>query len=154
MIVDPVMIATSGARLLRTSAVRAMLRLMIPMADLVTPNLDEAEVLLGWKIDSEEGVRAAAREIHDQFGCAALVKGGHLKKAKDAVDFYYDGSKELMLSAPYVRGVSTHGTGCTYSAAITAYLAEGADLKRRDGKSLLHRRTGRKRTIQTKSEGQ
>ena len=128
MIVDPVMIATSGARLLRTSAVRAMLRLMIPMADLVTPNLDEAEVLLGWKIDSEEGVRAAAREIHDQFGCAALVKGGHLKKAKDAVDFYYDGSKELMLSAPFVRGVSTHGTGCTYSAAIAGYLALGLAL--------------------------
>jgi hydroxymethylpyrimidine kinase/phosphomethylpyrimidine kinase len=80
------------------------------------------------KIHDEEGLRSAARAIVARFGCAALVKGGHLKGAREAVDIFYDGETELLLSAPFVRGVSTHGTGCTYSAAIVAFLARGEQL--------------------------
>jgi hydroxymethylpyrimidine/phosphomethylpyrimidine kinase len=75
-----------------------------------------------------EDLRAAAREIHRRFGCAALVKGGHLRGMKEAVDIFYNGESELLLSAPFVRGVNTHGTGCTYSAAVTGGLASGREL--------------------------
>jgi hydroxymethylpyrimidine/phosphomethylpyrimidine kinase len=127
LIIDPVMISTSGALLLETSAVTA-LEALIERADLVTPNLHEAEHLLGRKIADVEALRAAAREFHERFGCAALMKGGHLTGVNSAIDFYYDGSTELMLEAPFVRNVSTHGTGCTYSAAIAGYCALGFKL--------------------------
>ena len=127
LIVDPVMISTSGARLLKTSAVRAIEEELLPLATLVTPNLDEAEVLVGKNISSLNDLRAAAQEIHHRFGCAALVKGGHLQ-GEHAVDFFYDGKTEMALRAKFVKGVSMHGSGCTYSAAITGYLARGNDL--------------------------
>ncbi len=73
-------------------------------------------------------MRQAAREIHSRFGCAVLVKGGHLKNCREAIDIFFDGKTELLLSAPFVKGVSTHGTGCTYSAAICAALALGHSL--------------------------
>lgn len=130
LIVDPVMVATSGARLLKPAALRAMQENLIPLAALVTPNLDEAEILLGRRLKSVEDLRAAARTIHQRFQCAALVKGGHLRGLREAVDIFFDGKTELLLSAPFVRGVSTHGTGCTYSAAIAAYCALGHDLPR------------------------
>jgi hydroxymethylpyrimidine/phosphomethylpyrimidine kinase len=130
LVVDPVMVATSGARLLKPAALRALQTELIPLATLVTPNLDEAEILVGAKLNSVEDLRAAARTIHQRFHCAALVKGGHLRGLRDAVDIFFDGKTELFLSAPFVRGVSTHGTGCTYSAAIAAYLALGHDLPR------------------------
>jgi len=75
-------------------------------------------------------LRAAARTVHAHFGCAVLVKGGHLRGLKEAVDIFYDGKEELLLSAPFIRGVSTHGTGCTYSAAIAGQLARGRTLSR------------------------
>jgi hydroxymethylpyrimidine/phosphomethylpyrimidine kinase len=103
---------------------------LLPLATLVTPNLDETEVLTGCKIVSVENMRVAAREIHARFGCAALVKGGHLRGLCDAVDIFFDGRMELLLSAPFIKGVSTHGTGCTYSAAIVAALASNPDLPR------------------------
>lgn len=127
LVVDPVMVATSGAVLLKPGAIRSLTRLLLPLADLVTPNLDEAEILIGRKIPDVESLRMAGREIFEKFGCAALVKGGHLK-GNEAVDFYFDGEVELMLTAPFVKGVSTHGTGCTYSAAITGHLAHGYPL--------------------------
>lgn len=128
LVVDPVMIATSGARLLQSAAVKRLQRELLPLAALVTPNREEAELLTGLSVRDEEGLRAAARVLHGRFGCAALVKGGHLRGAREAVDVFFDGRTELMLSAPFVRGVSTHGTGCTYSAAITARLARGESL--------------------------
>ncbi len=128
LVVDPVMVATSGARLLKPSAIRTMLDELLPLAAVVTPNLDEAEILVGHPVRTIEALRSAAGEIHGRFGCAALVKGGHLSDGREAVDFFYDGRTELMLSAPFVRGVSTHGTGCTYSAAIAAHLALGHNL--------------------------
>ena len=128
LVVDPVMVATSGARLLKPSAIDLLKRELLPLATLVTPNLDEAEILVGEKLRSVEDLRAAARVLHGRFGCAALVKGGHLRGLKEAVDIFYDGKEELLLSAPFVRGVSTHGTGCTYSAAVAGWLARGCSL--------------------------
>jgi hydroxymethylpyrimidine/phosphomethylpyrimidine kinase len=128
LVVDPVMVATSGARLLKPSAIAVIKRELLPLATLVTPNLDEAEILVGRKLAEVEDLRWAAREIHSRFGCAALVKGGHLRGLAEAVDVFYDGRDELLLTAPFVKGVSTHGTGCTYSAAITAGLACGLKL--------------------------
>ncbi len=128
LVVDPVMIATSGARLLQTPALKIMQRELLPLAALVTPNLGEAALLAGRELRSIEDMRFAAREIHRRFRCAALVKGGHLRGYREAADIFYDGGNELLLTAPFIRGVRTHGTGCTYSAAITAGLARGLAL--------------------------
>lgn len=128
LIVDPVMVATSGAVLLKPGAIRLLKQGLLPLATLITPNLDEAEILVGGKLKSLADLEAAAREIHGAFGCAALVKGGHLRSLPAATDVFFDGRKMLRLVAPFVKGVSTHGTGCTYSAAITAFLARGESL--------------------------
>ncbi len=128
LVLDPVMISTSGARLLEPAAEKILKEKLLPLAALVTPNLDEAEILAGQKILAPEDLRSAAREIHSRFGCAVLVKGGHLKNCRVALDVFFDGETELLLSAPFVKGISTHGTGCTYSAAIGAALALGHDL--------------------------
>jgi hydroxymethylpyrimidine/phosphomethylpyrimidine kinase len=128
LIVDPVMVATSGARLLRPSAILALEQELLPLATLVTPNLDEAEILTGTPMREPEDLRAAARLIHRHFGCAALVKGGHLPECAEAIDVFFDGATELLLKAPFLKGHSTHGTGCTYSAAIAAFSALGHDL--------------------------
>lgn len=128
LVVDPVMVSTSGAQLLKPVAVKALCGRLLPLATLITPNLDEAEILVGEKLTSVPDLRAAARVLHGRFGSAALVKGGHLRGLKEAVDIFYDGRQELLLRAPFIRGVSTHGTGCTYSAAIAGYLARGCAL--------------------------
>jgi hydroxymethylpyrimidine kinase/phosphomethylpyrimidine kinase len=128
LVVDPVMISTSGARLLEPVAIQILRSELLPLATLITPNLHEAEVLVGSRLSSIEDLRRAAKKLHGLFGSAALVKGGHLRGLKQAVDIFYDGKDELLLSAAFVRGVCTHGTGCTYSAAITGYLAIGLPL--------------------------
>lgn len=127
-VIDPVMVATSGARLLKPSAVRRLCDGLLPGATIVTPNLDEAEILVGRKLESIEAMRGAAREMAQRWGCAALVKGGHLKGLREAVDVYFDGATELLLSANRIPRVKTHGTGCTYAALITAGLGLGWDL--------------------------
>ena len=130
LVVDPVMVSTSGTRLLVPAAEKVLGATLLPLATLLTPNLAEAEILAGQKIREPEDLRSAARKIFSRFGCAVLAKGGHLSGCREALDIFYDGQSELMLSAPFVRGLSTHGTGCTYSAAITAALALGCDLPR------------------------
>jgi hydroxymethylpyrimidine/phosphomethylpyrimidine kinase len=130
LVVDPVLVSTSGAKLLETAAMKILTQKLLPLAALVTPNLAEAGILSGQKISSVEEMRAAAKKIHSRFGCAVLLKGGHLKNSHEATDIFFDGKNELLLSAPFVRGVRTHGTGCTYSAAICAALALGHDLPR------------------------
>lgn len=130
LVVDPVMVATSGARLLRPDAVRALTGQIFPLAALVTPNVPEAEALLGMRIRAPEDLRAAARRLHARFGCAALVKGGHLRGGRESIDILFDGAAEWLLSSPRVPGVKTHGTGCTFSAAIAAHLAHGEKLPR------------------------
>jgi hydroxymethylpyrimidine/phosphomethylpyrimidine kinase len=128
LVVDPVMVSTSGARLLEPAAIQVLCRQLLPLATLVTPNLSEAEILLDVRLSSVEDLRQAAKKLYHRFGTAALVKGGHLRGLNEAVDIFYDGSEELLLSAPFVRGLHTHGTGCAYSAAIAAYLAAGLPL--------------------------
>lgn len=128
LVVDPVMVATSGASLLKPSARKILQKELLPLAALVTPNLDETEVLTGKKPASVEEMREAAREIFQRFGCAALVKGGHLRGAREATDVFFDGKRELLPTSPFTRGVRLHGTGCTYSAAIAAHLALGHPL--------------------------
>jgi hydroxymethylpyrimidine/phosphomethylpyrimidine kinase len=128
LVVDPVMVATSGAKLLKPEAIRILCDQLIPRALVVTPNLDEAEILTGRKLKSLDAVREAARQIHATHGCAVLLKGGHLADRTHAIDILFDGRTETQLEAPYARGVTTHGTGCTYSAAIAAELAKGSPL--------------------------
>lgn len=130
LVVDPVMIATSGANLLARAAIRALTEELVPRATLITPNVPEAESLLGMRIREPEDLRHAARALHERFGCAALVKGGHLHSAAEAIDLFHDGRDELLLCAPRIHGVNNHGTGCTYAAAITAHLARGEELPR------------------------
>jgi hydroxymethylpyrimidine/phosphomethylpyrimidine kinase len=128
LVVDPVMISTSGARLLAPPALDVLCRRLLPLATLITPNLSEAEVLTGTQLSSVQDLRAAAKQLYRRFDVAVLVKGGHLKGLREATDIFYDGNEELLLRAPFVRGIRTHGTGCAYSAAITAYLAAGVPL--------------------------
>jgi hydroxymethylpyrimidine/phosphomethylpyrimidine kinase len=149
LVVDPVMVATSGARLLKPEAIKVLCDRMLPLATLVTPNLQEAEILTRQTITSVEDLRAAARALHERFGCAALVKGGHLRGLKEAVDIFNDGKEELLLSSPFIRGLHTHGTGCTYSASITGYLARGLPLAQavRRGKDYITQAIARSETI-------
>ena len=128
LVVDPVMISTSGARLLQPAAVAVLKKELLPLAAVVTPNLPETEMLLGRTLKSLEDLRDAAKELHARFGCAALVKGGHLRGGREAADIFFDGCTELLLTAPFIPGLRTHGTGCTYAAAITAHLALGRRL--------------------------
>ena len=128
LIVDPVMVATSGRRLLEKNAIRALKDLMGEHADLVTPNLDEAEILAERKIRSESQMETAAHLISQRFSCAVLLKGGHLEDRRRASDFLWNGRQGLWLRSARVHGIRTHGTGCVYSAAITANLASGRSL--------------------------
>lgn len=129
LVVDPVMVATSGAVLLKPSAIRALKERLLPRAVLITPNLDEAQLLVGRKLRTLEDLLEAAESLHATFGAAALVKGGHLDLQGEAVDVLFDGKRFTVLKTRRIKGVTTHGTGCTYSAAITAYLARGAKLE-------------------------
>jgi len=129
LVVDPVMISNSGTRLLRGTALSRLKDEIFPLATVLTPNLSEAELLAGGRIRSVPDLREAARKIQSEFGCAVVVKGGHLRGAREAVDVFRDRTEELILRAPFVRGVRTHGTGCTFSAAIAGYLALGRSLR-------------------------
>ncbi len=127
LVVDPVMVAKSGDRLLRDDAVTVLRDLLLPLAAVVTPNLPEAEVLAGFAIDSDEDVRRAAKEIVGLGARAVVVKGGH-REAAEAVDVLYDSNTFHDYSAPRIDTTSTHGTGCTFASAIAAYLARGEPL--------------------------
>jgi hydroxymethylpyrimidine/phosphomethylpyrimidine kinase len=127
-VMDPVMLATSGAPLLAEDAMEALSKKLLPLATLVTPNLPEAERLLGRSITTPEEQQDATRALADLFGCAVLVKGGH-GTGMCAEDILFDGEKLSLLSSPRLeQPLSTHGTGCSLSAAITASLACGNDL--------------------------
>jgi hydroxymethylpyrimidine kinase/phosphomethylpyrimidine kinase len=127
LVVDPVLVATSGARLLKSPALKVLVEKLLPLATLITPNLSEAEILGRRQISTLEDMDDAARRIHSEFGCAVLVKGGHLRGGQ-ATDIFYNGKRRLTLSERFVAGIRTHGTGCVYSAAICAALALGQDL--------------------------
>lgn len=126
LVVDPVMVSKHGAPLLRKNAVRVFIQKLLPHAALVTPNLCEAGVLSGIRVRDIESMERAARIIAGSGAGAVLVKGGHLKG--EALDLFYQAGRFRVLRASRVRTRHTHGTGCTYSAAITAELARGEDL--------------------------
>ncbi len=145
LVVDPVLVSTSGARLLQPSALKILTGKLLPLATVVTPNLPEAEVLSGQKISSLEEMSVAAKKIHSDFGCAVLIKGGHLPDRKQATDIFFDGQVSLILRASFVKGIRTHGTGCVYSAAICAALAQEKNLTQavKTGKEFVTRAISR-----------
>ncbi|MEM2005615.1 MAG: bifunctional hydroxymethylpyrimidine kinase/phosphomethylpyrimidine kinase [Zestosphaera sp.] len=128
LVVDPVMIAKSGARLLREDAVEALKREILPLAKVVTPNVPEAEHLTGIRVESIEDSKLVARRIVEDFGCeAVVVKGGHLGD-EESVDVLYWRGGHYILRGPRISTGCTHGTGCTFSAAIAAELAKGSNI--------------------------
>jgi hydroxymethylpyrimidine/phosphomethylpyrimidine kinase len=129
LVIDPVMIATSGDALLEPEAIAIYERQLFPLATLITPNLDEASRLLGEKISDVASMRRAARTLAKKYHTSVLLKGGHLRGPR-AVDVLSDGDTVHEFFAAFISNVKTHGTGCTYSAAITAELARGAELPR------------------------
>ena len=126
LVVDPVMVAKGGDRLLDRGAEEAYVRALFPVATLVTPNLPEAEVLLGRRIASVLEMKAAATELRKRGARAVVIKGGHLEGP--ATDVFADETRVLVIEAPRIATANTHGTGCTFSAAIAARLALGQEL--------------------------
>lgn len=124
LVVDPVMVAASGARLLRDDAVAALCEALIPHARVITPNLHEAEILCGHPIETVEQLTRAAREIGERFDVACVAKGGYLS-GLEVVDVLYDAGEEFQFSGPRILCPSTHGAGCAFSAALTTFLARG-----------------------------
>jgi hydroxymethylpyrimidine/phosphomethylpyrimidine kinase len=123
LVVDPVMVAKGGAPLLRPDAVEILQTKLLPLAEVVTPNLPEAEVLVKQRIETIEDMRRAAQTIHELGPQHVVIKGGH--RAAEPVDVYFDGTHFHELSAERIETPHTHGTGCTFSAAITALIARG-----------------------------
>lgn len=126
IVVDPVMVATSGSKLINDEAIKALKEKLLPMACVVTPNIPEAEVLSGMEVKTEEDMIAAARRISKTYHCAVLCKGGH--KLNDANDLLYRGDTYKWFYGKRIDNPNTHGTGCTLSSAIAANLAKGFDL--------------------------
>ncbi len=127
IVVDPVMIATSGARLISGDAVEMLKNKLLPIAAVVTPNIPEAEVLSEMKISDKADMEAAARLIFENYGCSVLLKGGH--SISDASDLLCTDGKLIWFSGMRIDNPNTHGTGCTLSSAIASNLAKGLDLK-------------------------
>ena len=125
LVVDPVMVATSGHALLEAAGVRAYQEQLFALATLVTPNLDEVCTLIGRPVSTLAQMRAAGDELVARYNTAFLLKGGHLRGQEAAVDLLFFEGQVFEYSAPFIAGVSTHGTGCTYSAAIVAGLGRG-----------------------------
>lgn len=123
IVVDPVMVATSGASLMREEAVETLKAQLLPLADLLTPNIPEAEVLADMKICTEEDMITAAKKISDSYGCAVLCKGGH--SIQDANDLLYNNGRYQWFQGKRIENPNTHGTGCTLSSAIASNLAKG-----------------------------
>ena len=136
LVVDPVMVAKGGDPLLQEEAVDALRTLLVPLALVVTPNLPEASVLVGYEVSTLEQARRAARDIVGMGSRSVVVKGGHLQG--DAVDVFYDGSNFREFSSPRVDTTSTHGTGCTFASAIAAGLAKGMGVEEAVGQAKMY----------------
>lgn len=126
IVADPVMVATSGDRLLSEDAVETLKTRLLPLADLITPNIPEAEILAGRTIRTPQDMEEAARQIHQELGCAVLLKGGH--GIEDASDYLFANDRGQWFLAERILNPNTHGTGCTLSSAIASNLAKGYDL--------------------------
>ena len=128
IVVDPVMAATSGARLINDSAINTLEEKLLPIANIITPNIPETEVLSGMKISDKNDMEKAAVSIGEKFKCAVLVKGGH--SINDADDILYSNGKITYFKGKRIDNPNTHGTGCTLSSAIAANLAKGYSLEK------------------------
>lgn len=126
IVVDPVMVSTSGSTLMKTEAIETLTQRLLPLATLVTPNIPEAEVLSGMKIVDEKTMKEAAKLISEKYHCAVLCKGGH--SINDANDLLYSNGDYHWFYGNRIDNPNTHGTGCTLSSAIAANLAKGIDL--------------------------
>ena len=126
IVVDPVMVATSGAKLISDDAIESLKQRLLPLATVITPNIPEAEVLSGISITTEDEMVSAAKKIFEEFGCAVLCKGGH--KINDANDLLYRKEGYVWFKGRRIDNPNTHGTGCTLSSAIASNLAKGKDL--------------------------
>lgn len=133
VVVDPVMVSTSGARLLREDAVAQLTQSLLPLAALTTPNIPEAEILAGLTIKSPAHMEQAAEKISRDFGCPVLLKGGH--QLNDANDLLYFAGEAQWFPGRRIDNPNTHGTGCTLSSAIAANLAKGFDLPESVGRA-------------------
>lgn len=127
IVVDPVMVATSGARLIDEEAIFSLQKELLPLATVCTPNIPEAELLAEMKIENEKDMEEAAKKIFDVYQCCVLCKGGH--QINDANDVLYDGETLYWFKGKRINNPNTHGTGCTLSSAIAANLAKGFDLE-------------------------
>ena len=127
IVVDPVMVATSGSELMKNDAVSVLTRELLPLATLVTPNIPEAEVLSEQSVQTKEDMERVAKIIGDTYGCAVLLKGGH--SINDANDLLYANGNYKWFSGKRINNPNTHGTGCTLSSAIASNLAKGFDLE-------------------------
>ena len=125
--VDPVMVATSGSRLIREDAVSALQEQLFSLASLITPNIPEAEILAGMKITDEQEMVQAAEKIGIKYGCAVLCKGGH--QLNDANDLLYRNGEAIWFRGKRIDNTNTHGTGCTLSSAIASNLAIGCTME-------------------------
>ena len=134
LLIDPVMVATAGDVLLRDDAIETYERELFPLATLITPNLGEAGRLLGEPVRDLAGMRKAGEVLAQKYGIPVLLKGGHLT-GDEAIDLLFVEENVIEFSAPFSRGVASHGTGCTYSAAITAGLARGLALEEAVGRA-------------------
>lgn len=128
IVVDPVMVATSGAKLITDDAIDTLKKNLLPLATIITPNIPEAEVLSDIKINSASDMEQAAKTIFDTFGCAVLLKGGH--NINDANDYLYTKDEQTWFHSKRINNPNTHGTGCTLSSAIASNLAKGHSLKK------------------------
>lgn len=127
IVVDPVMVSTSGCRLISEEAVKTLIEKLLPLGTVITPNIPETELLCGFAIKDEDGMIRAAEWLAGHIGCAVLVKGGHL--AGGATDLLYENGRLAWLRSEYVDNPNTHGTGCTLSSAIACGLAGGKTLR-------------------------
>ena len=126
IVVDPVMVATSGARLLQADAVETLTRELLPLSEVVTPNIPEAEILSGMTIVNAQDMEKAAKAISEKYGCCVLLKGGH--KVNDADDLLWKDGRGQWFHGRRIDNPNTHGTGCTLSSAIASNLAKGYEL--------------------------
>ena len=142
IVVDPVMVATSGARLISEDATDTLKQKLFPLATVLTPNIPEAEVLTGKKIQTREEMEQAAEQLSREYGTAIVLKGGHAKT--DANDLLYENGKSIWIEGERMVNPNTHGTGCTFSSAIAAGLAEDWDLETsvRRAKAYMQRAIG------------
>ncbi|MBQ2840102.1 MAG: bifunctional hydroxymethylpyrimidine kinase/phosphomethylpyrimidine kinase [Oscillospiraceae bacterium] len=123
IVVDPVMVATSGARLINENAIQTLTEQLFPIATIITPNIPEAEILSGNTIKNRQDMVSAAKQLQEKYGCSVLLKGGH--SINDANDLLYTHGKHIWFTGERIDNPNTHGTGCTLSSAIAANLAKG-----------------------------